>query len=143
LPNVPAAALAANVSAEITVRGASSITAADGFSATATSNVDATVTEPATVPVAGEVAIASPTINTTARARLAGSTTVAAGGAVTLDAATSTVVTATADGIEGTTITGTTTAIPVIVATTEASIEGAASVTASEALALHARATGT
>ncbi|MGH8663839.1 MAG: beta strand repeat-containing protein, partial [Burkholderiales bacterium] len=143
LPNIPAATLVANVSAEIAITGAASITAAGAFTANAASNVNSTVlANAATVPVAGELAIASPVINTTARSRLLGNATVAAGGDVMLDAATSTIVNATADGIMATTAVGTTTAIPVIVATTQASIQDAAAVTASDTLTVHAAATG-
>jgi hypothetical protein len=143
LPAIPAATLVANVSAQIDVRGNTLITATGAFTADAASNVDATIlANAATAPVVGEVAIASPVINTTARSGLRGATSVSAAEAVSIHAATNTLVSATADGITAATAVGTTTAVPVVVVTTEAFLDDGASVTDSSSLSIHAEATG-
>src|SRR5262249_40472880 len=121
LPNVPAAVLAATVDAEIAVTGNTSITATGFFSAQSTTSVNAMVQANAVpgLPV-GEIGVATPVINNTARSRLSNNATVNATGAVTLAATTTSNVTATATGIAALTAMGTTVSIPVIIATTEA-----------------------
>jgi hypothetical protein len=143
LPNVPTAALAANLSAEVNVHGNSTINAAGLFSAHAESNVNSTVVAAPATGALGEIAIAAPVINTTARSHLSDNASVSAGGTVTLDATTNTVVSAKADGIAATTQVGTTTAAPVIVATAEAFIADSAHVTQSDSIDIDATATGT
>ena len=143
LPTLPAAPLAANVAATVAVTGAASITASGTFSANAASNVVSTVTAtPTVVPVVGEIAIATPLINNTARSNLSDSAQVSAGGAVSIAATTNTTVTSVANGIAAVTAVGTTTAVPVVIVTTEAFIEDAAAVTESNSIAVQATAGG-
>ncbi len=144
IPPIPGAPLLADVTAEVAVIGNATIFAAASFTAHAEANVNSTVTATA---VAGlgvpEIAAATPVINSTARSRLSNNASVQAGGAVAIDAATNTVVNATADGITAITAIGTTTAIPIINVTTEAFIEDAARVLQSTQIDVTANATST
>src|SRR4029078_8571581 len=94
--NVPAApalaALGALDVAEVAVDGSSSIIATGFLSAIANASLTATVTATAVNGVSGEVAVATPLINNTARSHLSGSATVNAGGAVNFQATTNTTV---------------------------------------------------
>src|SRR5689334_474115 len=70
LPNIPAASLLANVTAEVAVTGNAAINASGLFAAHAESNVTATVVATPATGAVGELAIAAPVINTTARSHL-------------------------------------------------------------------------
>lgn len=67
VPTVPLASLFANVSAEVALTGNAVVNASGFFTAHAESNVTATVTANAVTGALGEIAIAAPIINSTAR----------------------------------------------------------------------------
>jgi hypothetical protein len=90
-----------------------------------------------------EVGIAAPVIVNTARSHLSGNASVGAAGTVALQATTDTVLVATADGNAGTDVVGTTTATPVVFATTEAFIADNAEVTQATSIDIDASATST
>ena len=103
--------------------GSSTIVATGFLSAIANAALTATVTATAVNGVSGEVAVAAPLINNTARSHLSGSATVNAGGAVNFQATTNTTVNTLATGNLGIGITGTTTATPVVTTITDAFID--------------------
>ncbi|MBI84598.1 MAG: hypothetical protein CMJ81_15505, partial [Planctomycetaceae bacterium] len=144
LPTIPLASLVANVSAEVAVTGNSTISATGLFTADAVSTVNSIVLGNATagLPV-GEIGTAAPLVNNTALSHLSGNSSLAAGGAVTIDATTNTNINTTASGITATTATGTTVATPVINVTTEAFIDGTAEITQADTIDVNATANST
>ncbi|MBI3839031.1 MAG: hypothetical protein HY288_14015, partial [Planctomycetia bacterium] len=140
-PNIPLVSLLANVSAEVAVTGNSMITASGVFTANAVSTVNSTVLANAVAGlVAADIGVGAPVINNTARSHVSGNSTVSAVGAVNVSATTNTTVNTTTTGVGAGAATGTTTAAPVITETTEAFIDGTASVTQSSSIDVSATA---